>query len=61
MAREDQDEKIIKTGAFANVNKQIGNMKTDHIRGKIFKRHGKGKLLLPDSIILRLIRRVFGL
>ena len=45
MAREDTDEKIIKTGAFADVNRQIGNMKSDHIRGKIFKRHGKGTIL----------------
>ena len=43
MERDDKNERIIKTGAFANVNKQIGNMKTDHIREKIFKRHGHGK------------------
>ena len=45
MTREDQDEKIIKTSTFADVNRQIGNMKTDHVRGKIFKRHGKGTIL----------------
>ena len=43
MEREDRSERIIKTSAFADVNKQIGNMKTDHIREKIFKRHGQGK------------------
>ena len=28
----------MKTAAFADVNKQINYMKTDHVRGKIFKR-----------------------
>ena len=47
--KDDRNEKIIKTGAFADVTKQIGNMKTDHIREKIFKRHGQGGFNDSDS------------
>ena len=35
---EIKREKAVKTAVFADVNKQINYMKTDHIRGKIFKR-----------------------
>ena len=41
-SRIGRDESIIKTSAVADVGKQIGNMKTDHIREKIFKRRGQG-------------------
>ena len=36
----------MKTAAFADVNKQINYMKTDHVRGKIFKRREGNRLLL---------------
>jgi hypothetical protein len=41
MSEDDGDvrhSRIAKTKVFADVNKQIGYMKTDHIRGKIFAR-----------------------
>ena len=43
MSREESNDKAVKTGVFADVNKQIGYMKTDHVRNKIFKRRGQGE------------------
>ena len=37
--REENESRRVKVGAFADVTRQIDNMKTDHIRSKIFARH----------------------
>mgnify|MGYP000543585825 CR=1 FL=1 len=43
-------EKTVKTQVFADVNKQINFMKTDHIRGKIFsRREADGTTIDDDS------------
>ena len=42
---EIKREKAVKTSVFADVNKQINYMKTDHIRGKIFKRREGEELI----------------
>lgn len=53
MSSEDRDdlkgEKVVKTQVFADVNKQINYMKTDHIRGKIFSRREADGDLDSDS------------
>ena len=47
---EIKREKAVKTSVFADVNKQINFMKTDHIRGKIFKRREGEELDLQDYL-----------
>lgn len=43
-------EKAVHTQVFADVNKQINYMKTDHVRGKIFaRRENEGTLIDSDS------------
>jgi len=41
---EEKEVRRAKVGAFTDVTRQIDNMKTDHIRGKIFARHESAEL-----------------
>ena len=46
----DKQNRMINTKVFADVNKQISYMKTDHVRGKIFaRREAEGTEIFSDS------------